>query len=64
MTWLTICVGKMKCLSCENEANPFNWFCEKHYKIKEDAYKEAKNLGLKTHNEVIKLRDKRLLENK
>jgi len=40
------------------------WFCPFHNKIKEQAYAEARKLGLKNNWAMMALRDKRLNENK
>lgn len=52
-------IDDSKCISCGASSN-MNWFCKKHYEIKELAYKEARDKGLTNFIEVMILRDKRL----
>lgn len=52
-----------KCINCGEESTVF-WFCPKCTEIKEAAYKEAEEKGVKTWMEVIEIRDKALFESK
>ena len=43
---------------------PYGWFCVPHYKVKEAAYKEARDKGMTNHLEIMALRGRRLKESK
>lgn len=52
-----------RCINCKEDSG-LNWFCPTCYKIKEEAYKKARDLGITNYNEVIIMRDKALTKYK